>query len=62
MRRVKINMWEEDVTTVSDFIRKNVDGLDRRTAQNCFEVLASLARKGQLQIGGAADGARSCNK
>ncbi len=62
MRRVKVNMWEEDVTTVSDFIRKHVQGLERNTAQNCFEVLASLARKGELKIGGAADGSSNLSQ
>ena len=50
MKRVKVNAWAEDVSTVSDFIRKHVDGLERHTAQACFEVLASLARKGELKI------------
>jgi len=62
MKRVKVNMWAEDVTAVSDFIRSNVEGLERNTAQNCFEVLASLARKGELKIGGAADGQSKLSK
>jgi hypothetical protein len=62
IRRVKVNMWEEDVTTVSDFIRRNIEGLERNTAQNCFEVLASLARKGQLKIGGVAHGSNNLLK
>lgn len=62
MKRVKVNMWAEDVTAVADFIRSHVEGLERNTAQNCFEVLASLARKGELKIGGAANGQPKLSK